>query len=401
MFYRSIIHHRQFRYLGAFYLHSIARLFAVSIFQIFSGLYIFQVLKDTGFNNQQSLGATALLFALIFAVQALATAPSLWLISKKGLRFSVFWGNIFLVGFFAIMFLAKYDPIFLLLAAILSGLQIGMYWTAFHIYFAELTDDKAQGEEIALSTSLSAIAAIGAPAFGGLIISYGGFGATFLVMTIVVILANLPLKYLPKQKDIISIDIVKTVLALAPKEERKSYLALLGAGVLDQVTALFWPIFVFPILAGYIGVGFMGSLIALIATVTTISIGMLIDKFGAKRILTIFSSLDSIAWIFRAFVATPMHVFVTSGIGALTGAGQLISMDSLIYERARHVNLVAFIVQREIGLAVGKTLFLLTTGALLWFGLPLPAVFIMTAALALLTRLYPDGDPPIKMPSKT
>lgn len=401
MFYRSIIHHRQFRYLGAFYLHSIARLFAVSIFQIFSGLYIFQVLKDNGFNNQQSLGATALLIALVFAIQALATAPALWLISRKGLRFSVFWGNICLVGFFAIMFLAKYDPIFLFLAVVLSGLQIGLYWTAFHLYFVQLTDDKAQGEEIALGTSLSAIAAIGGPAFGGLIISYGGFGSLFLVMTIIVILANLPLKYLPKQKDIISIDILKTVFALAPKAERKSYLALLGAGVLDQVAALFWPIFVFSILTGYIGVGFMGSLSAFIATVTTISIGMLIDKFGAKRILTIFSSLDSIAWILRAFVATPIHVFVTSGIGALTASGQLISMDSLIYERARHINLVALIVQREIGLALGKTVFLLVAGALLWFGLPLPAVFIITAALALLTRLYPDGDPPIKMPATT
>lgn len=145
----------------------------------------------------------------------------------------------------------------------------------------------------------------------------------------------------------------------------------------------------------------MGSLSAFIATVTTISIGMLIDKFGAKRILTIFSSLDSIAWILRAFVATPIHVFVTSGIGALTASGQLISMDSLIYERARHINLVALIVQREIGLALGKTVFLLVAGALLWFGLPLPAVFIITAALALLTRLYPDGDPPIKMPATT
>lgn len=390
MFYRSVLHHHQFRYLGAFYLHSVVRLFAVSIFQIFSSIYVYQVLRGYGVENQQSLGITSLFFALIFLVHALSIAPSLWLIARKGLKFSVFWGNIFLVGFFALLLLSRYDPIFLIIAAVMGGLQIGMYWTAFHIYFTELTDDNGQGKEIGLSVSLSNIASIGGPAFGGMIISYGGFPMTFLVMTILVILASLPLKYLPKQKDVISVDILKTVLALAPKKESKSYLALFGAGVIDVVSFNFWPLFVFPVLANFVGVGFMGSLVAFVSVITTIIIGFAIDKYGPKKILNIISSVDSLAWTLKIFVSTPLQVFGISGFRALTTSGQLISLDSMIYERARHENLVAFIVQREVGLAIGKFIFLLLIGILFWFGLPLAAVFLITALIALLTRLYPE-----------
>lgn len=275
MFYRSILHHRQFRYLGAFYLHSLIRLFAISIFQIFTSIYIFQVLRSHGLGVQQGLAVVVLFFSLIFIVHAASIVPTLWLISKKGLRFSVFWGNLALVVFFVILYISKYDPILLILAAVLGGFQIGLYWTAYHIYFTELTDDKKQGEEIALSTSLSAIAAIGGPAFGGLIINYAGYGAAFLVMMIIVSMASLPLKYLPRQRDIISVDILETVKALAPRQERRSYLALLGIGIADSTAIHIWPLYVFSILGGFIGVGFMGSLVAFIASVTTVFVGLL------------------------------------------------------------------------------------------------------------------------------
>lgn len=340
-------------------------------------------------NNQQALGVTALFFALICLVQALSVGPSLWLISRNGLRFSVFGGSIFLIGFFFLLYLAKLDPIFLILAGVLGGLQIGLYWTAYHIYMAELTDDKKQGEEVALGSSLSAIAAVGGPAFGGLIIQYFGFEAVFIIMAVIAGLANLPLKYLPSQKNIISVDILKTVSTLSPNREKRSYLALFGLGVIDPVAVNFWPLFIFPIMAGFAGLGFVGSLIALISTITTIIIGMLIDKYGPKTVINILSPLDSLFWVFRVIVNTPFRVFAASGAQALTTSGQVITLDSMICERARKENLVAFIIQREMVFALGKFIFLLVLGLLFWFGLPLVMVFIFAALAALLPRLYP------------
>ena len=385
----SIFAHRQFRYLGAFYLHSITRLFAVALFQLFNGIYIFQSLRGLNIEYHHALSFTTLIFALIFLVQALSVAPSLWLIAKKGLKFSVMWGSMFLILFYLMLILGATEPIFFILAAVCGGAQIGLYWTSYHLYFAELTDDKRQVKELSLSSALSSIVSIGAPAFGGLVISYSGFNMLFIVISILLLLAIWPLKYLPPQKDIISVDILKTVFALAPKMERKSYLALFGISITDITYMLFWPIFIFPIMTAFVGVGFTGSLVSFIAMLTTIAAGFLIDRYGPKRVIRILAPLDAIVWVIKSLTNTPFQVFFASGASAVTRSTQAVTLDSSIYQRARHEDLVAFIVQREVGMSVGKFLFLLILSVLFWLKIPLMFAFFFAAPAALFTRLYP------------
>jgi MFS transporter, DHA1 family, inner membrane transport protein len=386
---RALFHHRQFRYLGAFYLHSVTRLFAVSIFHIFTSIYIYQTLLSFKFLPNQALASIALLFGLIYLIQALGTAPALWLISRKGLRVNVYWGSIVLVLYFILLYLGKYDPIFFILAAVAAGLQVSLYWTAYHIYFVELSDDKNQGEELSVGTFLSSIAAIGGPAFGGLVINFGGYNAAFLTMTVMMVLAALPLKFLPNHKNNIKLDIIKIVQALSPKKEFKSFLGLSGVGISDTVKELFWPLFVFPLVMGFVGLGFMGSLVALVASIATIGLGFMIDKIGPKKTLNIVAPLDSIVWSLKTLVVSPIQVFAISSASGLTMSGQALALDTEIYQRARHNDIVAFVIQREIGLASSKFIFLLIAGVLFWFGMPIVSIFIISALFALLTKLYP------------
>lgn len=345
-----------------------------------------------GLNFSQSVATTSLIFSLMFLIQALSVAPSLWIIKRKGLRFSVFWGNIFLILFYVFLLLAQYDPIVFILASIFAGIQLGLYWTAYHVYFIELTDDDKQGKELSLNSSLGSIVSIGAPAFGGLIISFFGYPAVFLVISLLMGLAIIPLKNLPKQNDKVSFDILKTISLLSPLKEFRSMLAYTGVGVSQITTQVFWPIFVFPILAGVAGIGLLGSIIALFGSVSAISVGYLSDKFGAKKVLNILSPLDSISGLARLFVVNPLQVFGISTISSTISEGQFIAIDSLAYQRGRHSNIVAIIVQREVGLAVGRFVFLTLVGLLFWFGLPLGVVFVITALLVLGTRLYPEKN---------
>lgn len=326
----------------------------------------------------------------MFLIQALSIAPSLWVIKKKGLRFSIFWGNIFLILFYVFLLLAQLDPIVFIVAAIFAGIQLGLYWTAYHIYFVELTDDDKQGKELSLNSSLGAIVSIGAPALGGLIISFFGYPAVFLIISALMLLAIIPLRNLPKQDDKVPFDILETISLLSPKKEFKSLLAYSGMGVSQITTQIFWPIFVLPIMAGVAGIGLLGSIIALFGSVSAISVGFLSDKFGAKKVLNILSPLDSIVGLSRLYVFNPLQVYGISMISSATSEGQFIVIDSLAYQRGRHTNIVAIIVQREVGLAVGRFLFLTLIGLLFWFGLPLGVVFVITALLALATRLYPE-----------
>lgn len=388
----SFLHNRQFRYLGAFYTHSLVRLFATSIFQIFNGIYIYQVLLGIGMDFQKSIATTALIFALTFLFQALSIAPVLWLIDKKGLKFAVFWGNAAQIMVFVFLGLARLDPILFLVSAIFDGIQLALYWTAYHIYFANLTDDKNQGKEMSLNSSLGAVAAIGAPAFGGLAIAYFGYSAVFVIISILMAVAMIPLKNLPKQDDKVQMDILKTLLALSPKKELRSLLSYTGVGVSQITTIVFWPIFVLPILMGVTGIGLLGSIIGLFGSVSVLLVGFLVDKFGARKILNFISPLDSIIGLVRIFVSTSTQVFGISTIASAASESQFLTVDSLAYERGRHSNLVAIIVQREVGLAAGRFIFLILLGLLFWFGLPLGTVFVITALIVLATRLYPNQN---------
>lgn len=391
LFPHSLIHSRQFRYLGAFYSHSLVRLFATSLFQIFSGIYIYQTLLGLGVDFQKSIATVALIFALSFLIQSFAVAPSLWLIDKKGLKFAVFLGSIFQILMFLFLSFARFDPIFFLMSAICDGLQLALYWTAFHIYFAQLTDDGNQGKEMSLNASLAAIAAIGGPAFGGLIITYFGFSVVFIVITILMVLAALPLKHLPKQNDKVDIDIIQTLKAISPKHEIRSMLSFTGIGVSQITTSIFWPIFVLPIMMGITGIGFMGSIIGLFGSISALTVGFLVDRFGARKILNFVSPIDSIFGLLRMFVTSATQVFGISAVASALTESQFLTVDSLAYSRGRHSNLVAIIIQREVGLAVGRFLFLLLLGVLFWFGLPLAMVFVITALTVLASRLYPKA----------
>lgn len=392
MFIRSVFHHRQFRYLGAFYSHSVIRLFAISIFQLFNGIYVFQLASGLGFNFSQSLAIAAIFFALLNSFQALSTVPALWLISRRGLRSAVFWGNFLLIFYLFFLIMAKYDAILLIFATLIGGFSIGFYWTAYHIYFAELSDDKKQGEELSIGNLLAALAAVGGPAFGGIIISYWGFQTALLVMSLLVVVAIFPLKYLPKTEDRVAVHIIPTVRAISPKKEWKSFAAFLGAGVSETVEHVFWPIYVFPILSGFVGVGLMGSIISLTAVFATIGIGFLIDKVGARRILNFSSPLDSLIWVLMSLVTIPFHVFSVVALQAFTKLGMNMALDSILYTRARHQDIVAFIFQRELALSVGRGSLLFLIGFLFWFGMPLVIILLVAALTSLLTRLYPKSN---------
>jgi MFS transporter, DHA1 family, inner membrane transport protein len=387
----SLLHNRQFRYLGAFYTHSLIRLFATSIFQIFNGIYVYQTLMGFGIDFQKSIATTSLILALTFLIQALAVAPCLWLIDKKGLKFAVFWGNAAQILCYVFLGFARFDPIFFLMSAVFDGIQLSLYWTAYHIYFANLTDDTNQGKEMSLNSSLGAIAAVGAPAFGGLVIVFFGYSAVFAVISILMLVAMIPLRNLPKSDDKVPMDILKTLLALSPKKEFKSMLSYAGVGISQVTSTIFWPIFVLPIMIGGLtGIGFLGSIIGFFGSISALGVGFLVDKFGGRKILNIVSPLDSVVGLLRMFVMTSSQVFGISTLASALSESQFMTVDSLAYARGRHSNLVAIIVQREVGLAVGRFLFLLGLGILFWFGLPLAMVFVITSLAVLASRLYPS-----------
>lgn len=380
---------KRFVGLESFYLHNIIRLFAVSIFDVFTGIYFFQIFQKFGLNTAQSLSSTAIFISLIYLTHFFVIKPALILINKHGVRFLMLWGNMVLVAFAAILYLAKFDITFLALASIIAGIYIGLYYTGYHIFFSELTDDHRQGKELALGVSLPAFASIFSPIIGALLINSFGFGGVLLVMGILLIIANTPLKFIPTYKNDIHVNIEKSYHSVFSKSQRHHWISLTGSAITDATTQYLWPLFGFFVLSeAYLRVGFLGSLIALVSIASTLVIGFLIDKFGSKKILRILAISDSITWLFRALSQTSLLVFISSALQAITTQGQHLAIDTIVYEKARDGASYKFIIQREIAYSIGKFLYLLLLGILFWLGLPLLTSFIISAIAVLFARKF-------------
>lgn len=392
MLFHSILHNRQFRYLGAFYFHLVIQHFALSIFQIFSAIYIYQIFKSFNIPDNYSLFYLALIMALSFISHALTTPFAMWLISKYSLRFTILAGNSFLVIYFILLYFAQFDLFITPLAVIFSGIHIGLYFTAYHIYFTELTDDQNQGQELSMGKVLASIASIGGPAFGGLLISFWGYQAMFLIITILGLLAIIPLKYLPKKDNVVTVNFKNTYLVLTSVKELKSMLAAGSIGIVHATDAFIWPLFAFTIVNGFTGLGFLGSIITFISMATYLVTGFIIDRIGPLKLTKLISPLDSLTWILKFFVTLPWQVFVLSVLSAITIPSQYNSLDTSVYERSRHIDKVSFIIQKEVSLSIFRAVYSLILGVLFLLGMPLYYAFLIPAFFTYLLRLYPQTN---------
>jgi MFS family permease len=386
-----VLHHRQYRYLGALYLHTLVRNFAISLFQIFSSIYIFQSLQKFGLSTPQSLSLTVFFFSLFYLMQAISIVPTVWLIIRKGVRFTMTFGSALLVVFFTLFYLSGFDPIFFIISAIIGGFQTGIYWTARNVYFAEITDDKRQGKELSFGMAISGLVSTGGPAFGGLLLVYFGYGAMFLVMAVLLMIAMVPLASLPKGKNQVTFNLQTLIIMLTPKREPMSLLSFSATGIVGSISGDLWPLFIFPIMAGYVGVGLVGSINTLFASFSVILIGFLIDRFGAKVLLRISAFADALVWASAIFATLPMHIFAISTALGLTANGHDMSQDSLAFERSRKEGVLELNAQREIAFSVGRFVLLSIIAILLWFGMPLYGMFIIAAAVTLFIQFYPEN----------
>lgn len=378
----------QFRNLEEFFLHNIIRLLALSMFDIFSSIYVFIILSGSGLNYSASLGLTAIFLALSYFAQLISLKPTLSIMSRVGLRLPMFWGNILLICFSALLYFSKFNLFLLIPSAFIRGIHMSLYYTGYHIYFAQLTDDKRQGKELAVGNALFALVGILGPSAGGLVISFWGFGELFLGMVLILLLSSIPLHFISNKAQLKIVPIKFSTL-LSFKNEGRNILAIGGLSIVDATAAYFWPLFIFIILAGnFISVGILGSIITGAGIFSAILLGWFIDKLGPKKIITSLSVGDSMIWIIKAFSQTPFMVFFSSILQALTTHNLSLTLDAMIYEKARDRGSVTPVIQRELSFAIFKTSFLLLSGLMLWFGLPIMAIFFLASAAALLTRAY-------------
>ena len=332
--------------LNELYISIVLRSLAFSTVLIFIPLYLF---KELNF----SLNEIIYFYLISSIVFALFTIPAAKFVEKIGLKKVILISMFIYISFFWMLNHLKINPNLIYYAAFLLGLADALFWISFHLDFATFSDRKKRGEEIGIWYSFSIMAGLVGPLIGGVILTFANYNLLFIVVAILLLGSTIPL--------FMSKDIKKKVnisMGIFKKAKIRDNLAYTGSGMLVIASIVFWPIFIYTILKGYL---LMGSLVTIVGIANILFIfvtGKLTDKYKKRKLIKIGSIFHAITWFIRAFVKTKVQLATIAIFGGMSSMFMNIPFSARFYDKCKN-NEVNYLIIRELSMNLGKIIILL------------------------------------------
>ncbi len=334
-----------------------------------------------------SIHKVLLFYIVSFVLFGLLVPLGAMLMSRIGLKISMILGSLFLVSYFAFLYLLNNNWLPALFLAIAGATLFRiLYWIPYHTDFAKFTNRRSRGKEIALLVSVTTLVSIFLPFIAGLIIDKFDFSILFLISVIIASISIFPILLLRPVKEKYSYSYLQTFKELFARKNRKLLLAFSGDGAEGMVGIIIWPIFMFELLKGnYLTVGIVTSLVVLASIVLRLIVGALTDKMSKRRLIRVGSVLYFFGWLGKIFVQTTFQIFVVSSYHSFAAIVRRTPFTTLMYEQAadRGHYIDEYTVLREVALNIGRILMLVLLFVLFYF-VGLAAAFILAAIASLL-----------------
>ena len=331
--------------LSELYFAVVLKSLALSMVGIFVPVYMYTELNFSLNQLSYFFLVWALLFALLTPIVAKIAA-------KFGLKHMIVASVPFEILFVALLVLMKTHDISYIYAAIVYTFAGAFFWTGFDIEFAKVSDKKKRGSEVGFLFFAITLAGIIGPFFGGLILTFLGFNVLFYVFTFLLIIGAVPLLGSHDDYEEVSFSLVH----IFKKEYAKDMLAFSGLGSRAVAAVIFWPLFIFIMLGGYMELGILATGAGLITALFSFYVGKLSDRKGRKKILDIGAIIHSITWAVRLFAYTFFQLFVVELISGLSFVLASIPFNSMFYDKMGKRNKVEYLIFKEIGFTVGKVI---------------------------------------------
>jgi len=331
---------------------------AQSIIQIFIPIYLYQL----GF----SISTIALYYIFFFFSVTFFMYFSMRLNYHLGLKKVLAIGTLILLGYYFLLDQLSNGRIHYSIVAIVYGMSMAVYYSSFHIYFTKFSDKKHEATEISIIRALFRFAAIIGPLVGALLITRGSFRASFITVSILLLISIIPLFY-SKDKKIKNPKIsIKNILKSDTKKKGISYIA---SGILGVTIGVLWPLFIYLNIGKVISLGIIISIGSTITIFFLFLIGKLADKHK-RKVLKVGVYSHSITWPIRLFFLTPVGIFIMNLLSGITMLMIDLPFSKMIYEKGKKSNSIAnYFLFREMNLQIGRLTVLLVaffTGSIYW-----------------------------------
>lgn len=351
-----MIHHHEFwwrffpkKELTQIYLSVALRGLAISMLGLFIPLYLYQELGI-------SLNTTLIFFIFYSVIFAIFTPISAKFASLYGTKHTVLLSVPFYLAFVIGLYLLPKYPIPLIIVSSILGISQAFYWMGMHLAFHHASDHQHRGEEVGKQKAASIVATIAGPFLGGLLITFFGFPAVFLLASILLIIATFIL-FISGENHFHYKFSVRSVIN---KHNWRDSIFFVSRGTSVIAKGVIWPLFIFLTLKSYISLGIVGSLMSVVSAVLLLTMGKLSDHRDKRRIIRWVSGFETISWILRSMAATVGQVYGATIFGGITEGVRESPLGALEYDKANG-DIVGYFVSREIFICLGRILLLTIT----------------------------------------
>jgi len=350
--------------------------FAISSIAIFEPIYLWKI----GYSLQSILIFYLMVYGLYFLLVPLGGK----LIGLIGYERTILYSCFFLIFFYLSLFLIPHHPVFLLLAVFMYAMQKSLYWPAYHGDFAEYSQKEDRGKETAGLMDISLVVCVFGPLAGGFIIKFFGFNALFFIVSLLILISNIPLMVTKEEFKKVGFPYLSTYKMILKKENVKSFLAYLGFGE-ELIVMVVWPIFIYLVIKDFLTLGGLVALSTLVTSLLILYIGKLTDNKDKKKLIRTGSVFYSAAWFIRLLAVSGFHVFFIDAFSRIFKSVIYVPVVTTTYDRANKSDIVRTVVFFEQSLALGKVIACLIAYFLLFFFSGWTAAFVIAG---LMTFLY-------------
>ena len=353
--------------LNDLYLSLVLRSLAFSMVGIFVPIYLFFELNYTF--------KSVLLFFIVYSVAFfIITLVTPKLIDWLSFKYIILISSPFYIMHFVLLEFLRSNNLWFFIAPILIGVADGIYWPSYHYEFCAVSDFKKRGKEVGNVYNLSLLAGLVGPLLGGVILLFSGFPLLFICVLILLVGSSFPMffcQHKNKRSDI-------KFKNIFTRERIRDLIAFIGKGGILAAEGIFWPIFIFAMLQGYLKTGSLFTGISLITILFIFMISKLSDFYERRKIVKIGTIFHSISWLLNFFIRSNLHLigmFVFRNLATTTAD---VPFLALTYDKAK--NKADYFVMREAGICLGRILFLLLV---MWAG-SMGSSFVFASVFSLL-----------------
>ena len=334
----------------------------------FLPIYLFLLGKDQVFLNLElsPVQRGVAFIALYFLIARLTSLVlSVWLgkvICSMGMKWSFFWGHVFFIGLMGLLIWGYMNPQVVLWSAVVYGVQVHLYWDAYHTLISKLIHKKNLAENLGLLHFIVQLVSALTPAIGGLVAATYDYRGLFAISIFWSIFGA-----------ILSLRITDESRYSQPSwrefgqwlsEKRFIVLSISFFGrVFYDLALLIWPLYVFIILGTVEKVGFLYSASLTTALLMWLVVGYYIDHHRGRRPFLISGGALSVLWVLRSMAVNAWTIGFSDLLDKLVSNFHWMFFDTIMFKRGQGDKAFSYFIYREAIVSLAEMIFWLTAAS--------------------------------------